>query len=424
MDDYHRTIEYLYSLEYSGIKLGLENVSSLLTYLGNPQHKWPAIHIAGTNGKGSTAAFIFSILREAGFKVGLYTSPHLVDFSERIRINEEKISWSAIVNYTRDLKEQIEKQQATFFEATTALAFKYFADQQVDIAVIETGLGGRLDATNLVKPVVTIITSISFDHQRYLGNTLPQIAYEKAGIIKTGVPCVTFQQDQIILKVLQTRARQVEADFFIVHPQNQIKVISSDLHGSIFDLVLPSGTLSNLKITLAGDFQILNAALAVEGILRLPSALTCSENHIQNGLVKVTWPARFQRIAENPLTVLDVAHNVDGFKKILSFISQQIPSPKIWAIVGISQDKDYQTIADIMNKSMYKIGLVSNFSERSLDADVLLRELKHHKPPPEKFENITQAYSAYRQSAPADDLLLIIGSHYLAGEFLKKIQIS
>lgn len=424
MDDYHQTIEYLYSLEYSGIKLGLENVSSLLTYLGNPQYKWPAIHIAGTNGKGSTAAFIFSILREAGYKVGLYTSPHLVDFSERIRINEEKISWSAIVKYTRDLKSQIEKRQATFFEATTALAFKYFADQKIDIAVIETGLGGRLDATNLVKPLLTIITSISFDHQRYLGNTLPQIAYEKAGIIKTGVPCITFQQDLIILKVFQTRARQVGADLFIIDPQKQIEVISSNLYGSVFDLVLPQGTLSNLKITLAGDFQILNAALAVEGVFRLPSAFTCSENHIRNGLVKATWPARFQRIAENPLTILDVAHNADGFKKILSFISKQAPSQKIWGIVGISRDKDYQIIADIMNTFIYKIGLVSNFSARSLDADILLSELKHHKPPPEKFENIIEAYSAYRQSAPADDLLLIIGSHYLVGEFLKKIQIS
>lgn len=424
MDDYHQTIEYLYSLEYSGIKLGLENVSSLLTYLGNPQHKWPAIHIAGTNGKGSTAAFIFSILREAGYKVGLYTSPHLVDFSERIRINEEKISWSAIVKYTRDLKNQIEKRQATFFEATTALAFKYFADQKIDIAVIETGLGGRLDATNLVKPLLTIITSISFDHQQYLGNTLPQIAYEKAGIIKAGVPCITFQQDPIILKVFQTRARQVGADLFIIDPQKQIEVISSDLYGSVFDLVLPQATLSNLKISLVGDFQILNAALAVEGVLSLPSAFTCSENHIRKGLVKATWPARFQRIAENPLTILDVAHNADGFKKILSFISKQAPSQKIWGIVGISRDKDYQIIADIMNTFIYKIGLVSNFSARSLDADILLSELKDHKPPPEKFENIIEAYSAYRQSAPADDLLLIIGSHYLVGEFLKKIQIS
>lgn len=424
MDDYQQTIEYLYSLEYSGIKLGLDNVSSLLTYLENPQHKWPAIHIAGTNGKGSTAAFVFSILREAGFRVGLYTSPHLIDFSERIRINEEKISWSAIVNYTRNLKEQIEKRQATFFEATTALAFQYFADQQVDIAVIETGLGGRLDATNLVKPLLTLITSISFDHQQYLGNTLPQIAYEKAGIIKTGIPCVTSQQDPAIMKVLQNKCDQVKADLIILNPLDHILKRASDLQSSIFDLVLPDRTLTKLKITLVGDFQILNAALAVAGVLKLPSAFTCSEDHIRNGLAKAVWPARFQRLAENPLTIVDVAHNVDGFQKILSFISQQAPAKKIWAIVGISRDKDYQKIADIMNRFIYKIGLVSNFSTRSLDADIFLRELKYHQPPPEKFENVMQAYSAYRQSASADDLLLIIGSHYLAGEFLKKIQIS
>src|SRR4030042_2752009 len=242
MENYQQTIDYLYSLEYSGIKLGLENVTRLLQFLGNPQKKWPAIHIAGTNGKGSIAAFIYTILREAGFKVGLYTSPHLVDFSERIRINEKKIPWETIVEYTRNLKNQIEKQQATFFEATTAVAFAYFADQPVDIAVIETGLGGRLDATNLVQPLVTIITSISKDHEQYLGTTLPQIAFEKAGIIKTGVPCFTIQQGSEILRVLQEKADEQKDPFFVVQPASHLRIRDEDIEGSTFDLLMPQGS--------------------------------------------------------------------------------------------------------------------------------------------------------------------------------------
>ena len=423
MENYQQTIDYLYRLEYSGIKLGLENVSRLLKFLGNPQDKWPAVHIAGTNGKGSTAAFIYTILREAGFKVGLYTSPHLLDFSERIQINEKKISWDVIVAYTRKLKNQIEHQQATFFEATTALAFAYFADQQVDIAVIETGLGGRLDATNLVHPLVTIITSISEDHQQYLGSTLPQIAFEKAGIIKTGIPCITIQQEADILPILQEKAVEQNSPFFVIKPADHLKIISETLQGSTFDLLLPQRSLQNLKILLAGDHQIGNASLAVASVLNLKS-FPCSEQQIRAGLSKTDWPGRFQHIAENPLTILDVAHNPAGFKKTLAFIRSKMPGKRIWAIVGLSKDKDYQKIADILSQYVFKVGLVSGFSIRILDPAIMWSELKNRSKPVEKFADITEAYSAFRALIPADDLLLIIGSHYLAGEFIKKIQIS
>ena len=423
MENYQQTIDYLYSLEYSGIKLGLENVTHLLQFLGNPQKKWPAIHIAGTNGKGSIAAFIYTILREAGFKVGLYTSPHLVDFSERIRINEKKIPWETIVEYTRNLKNQIEKQQATFFEATTAVAFAYFADQPVDIAVIETGLGGRLDATNLVQPLVTIITSISKDHEQYLGNTLPQIAFEKAGIIKTEVPCFTIQQGSEILRVLQEKADEQKAPFFVVQPASHLRIRDEDIEGSTFDLLMPQGSLQNLRISLAGTHQARNAALAVAAVMNLKS-FPCDEHHIREGLFKTSWPGRFQRLAEDPLTILDVAHNPDGFEKVLSFISERVPEKNIQAIVGISKDKDYRKIADILSHYVSRVGVVSGFSSRSLDPEILSQELKKRLTPTEIFENIETAYSSFREATPVADLLLIIGSHYLAGEFLKKIQIS
>ena len=203
MSKYQETLQYLFNLQLAGIKLGLDNVSALLKYMDNPQKKWPAVHVAGTNGKGSTAAFLFSILQQAGLRVGLYTSPHLVDFSERIRVNNQRITWEEIVDYTQRIKPQIDKNNNTFFEATSAIAFQFFADQRVDIAVIETGLGGRLDATNLVDPLITVITPIGYDHQQYLGDTIQQIAEEKAGIIKQGVSCVTNNNSPMTLEVFQ-----------------------------------------------------------------------------------------------------------------------------------------------------------------------------------------------------------------------------
>jgi dihydrofolate synthase/folylpolyglutamate synthase len=423
MENYQKTIDYLYSLEYSGIKLGLEKVSHLLQFLGNPQKKWPAVHIAGTNGKGSTAAFIYTILKEAGYKVGLYSSPHLVDFSERIRINEQKISWESMVEYTRNLKDQIEKHQATFFEATTAMAFAYFADQKVDIAVIETGLGGRLDATNLVEPLATVITSISADHQQFLGDTLPEISYEKAGIMKSGVPCFTIQQFPEVMQVLQEKATEKNVPFFVIQPASHFRIREEDLKGSNFDLFLPPGSFQNLRIPLAGTHQISNAALAVAAIQVLRS-FPCSEQQIRGGLLNTSWPGRFQHLADNPLTILDVAHNPDGFEKVLSFIKEKAPGKNIRTICGLSKDKDYRKIADILSHYVTKVGVVSGFSSRSLDPEILSQELVRRAIPTEIFEDINTAYSVFRETTPATELLLIIGSHYLAGEFLKKIQIS
>ena len=423
MENYQKTIDYLYSLEYSGIKLGLENVDRLLQFLGNPQKKWPAVHLAGTNGKGSTAAFISTILRAAGYKVGLYTSPHLLDFSERIRINEKKIPWETLADYTRHLKDQIEKQQATFFEATTALAFAHFADQKVDIAVIETGLGGRLDATNLVEPLATIITSISADHQQFLGDTLPQIAYEKAGIMKSGVPCFTVQQLPEVEQVLQEAASEKNIPLFILKPASHFRIREQNLKGSKFDLLLPQGSLRNLYIPLAGTHQVSNAALAVAAIQALRS-FTCSEQYIRGGLLNTSWPGRFQHLADNPLTILDVAHNPDGFEKVLSFIKEKAPGKNIRAIIGLSKDKDYRKIADIISQHVSRVGVVASFSSRSLDPEILSQELVRRAIPTEIFGDINTAYSAFRETTPATELLLIIGSHYLAGEFLKKIQIS
>ena len=213
MTAYQETLNFLFGLQRVGIKLGLENIRTLLNAIDNPQLNYPTIHLAGTNGKGSTAAMLTAILRESGYRVAQYTSPHLIDFSERIQVNGQPIPESEVVQFTRQIRPLVEKIQSSFFEVTTALAFWYFAKQQPDIAIIETGLGGRLDATNTLQPLLTLITPIDFDHQIFLGNTIRQIAAEKAGIIKSGVPCLTNNCVPEVLDVLKTTCTERGASF-------------------------------------------------------------------------------------------------------------------------------------------------------------------------------------------------------------------
>ncbi|MBN2366434.1 MAG: bifunctional folylpolyglutamate synthase/dihydrofolate synthase [Calditrichaeota bacterium] len=423
MDSYSQIIKYLYSLEFSGIKLGLENVRRLLDRMGNPQNRFPAFHIAGTNGKGSTAAFIYAICRQAGYRTGIYTSPHLIDFSERICVDDENIDWNTIVDYTRDIREHIEKYTATFFEATTALAFRYFADRKVDIAVVETGLGGRLDATNLVHPVVSVITSVSFDHMQYLGETITQIAEEKAGIIKSGIPCVTNNTDPEILKVLEKKCAEIKAPFYELNPAESIQIREQSLEGSIFDLTLSNISLDNIRISLAGRHQVVNAALAALAVIKAEK-MRFREESIRAGLGKARWQARLQVVDQKPLTILDVAHNPEGFEKVFTFLEENLPERTIWIILGLSKDKDYRKIADILTNRCQRIGVVEKFSDRGMEAAVLTELLRSKNLLTDTFPGIEEACNYYRKAIPKESILLIIGSHYLAGEFLKKIQLS
>ncbi|UCF62794.1 MAG: bifunctional folylpolyglutamate synthase/dihydrofolate synthase, partial [bacterium] len=394
MDSYRETVQYLYNLQFSGIKLGLQNVSRILNFLGDPQHKWPAIHIAGTNGKGSTAAFIFSMLQEAGLKVGLYTSPHLVDFSERIRINQKTISWNSIVEYTRMLKKEIDKNHATFFEATSAIAFQYFADNKVDIAVIETGLGGRLDATNLVLPKVTVITPVGLDHQQYLGDDLVTIAREKAGIIKESIPCVTNNTDPDILALFNSVCISRQAPFYPLDPVQEIQPLDMTLTSASFNLTLPDKSLSELEIKLTGEHQLLNAALAVSAILKIETP-SLTDAMIRNGLVKAVWPGRMQVVRKNPYVVLDVAHNPEGFSNVLKFFQKKFKNKQIWTIIGLAKDKDFQKIADILSRHVNHVGIVDQFSDRALPSTILMEALEGKVQNVELFQDITEAYEIY-----------------------------
>lgn len=421
MKNYQQTIQYLYNLQYSGIKLGLKNVAQLLDYWNNPQNDFPAIHIAGTNGKGSVAAYLHAILCEAGYRVGIYTSPHLVDFTERIRINHERISWRQIVDYTNDLRQEIDKNSATFFEATSAIAFRFFSEKKVDIAIIETGLGGRLDATNLVQPLSTIITSISKDHTQFLGNNLEKIAQEKAGIIKPRIPCIAINQNRRIIDVIKEFCKEKKAPLYIIIPNKHIKILRSSLVGSLFHLRLPKMHLYNLEIPLAGTYQVWNAALALSS-LHFLSDFPVTQVQIKEGLKKTKWPGRLQRIQDEPLTILDVAHNPEGFSRVFSFLKKEYHHRKIWALLGLSKDKEYRKIINTVSKNVSVIGLVNNFSEKAIPPELIIREPKNRIENMHAFQSIEEGFFSFLSIAEKKDILLIIGSHYLVGDFLQKIQ--
>lgn len=418
--NYQETIRYLYQLQYSGIKLGLENISRLLAYLGNPQEKWPAIHIAGTNGKGSTAAFIYNILRETGLRVGLFTSPHLIDFSERIRINSRLISWQEIVNYTNQLREAIEEIKPTFFEATSAIAFRYFADREVDVAVVETGLGGRLDATNLVNPVATVITPIDFDHQQFLGTTLRKISREKAGIIKKGIPCFTNNHKPVVLNIIEETCIRRESPLFKLNSHKNITEIDAKFGESRFSLKFPHYAINKLEIRLGGIHQLCNAALATWTTLNLPG-IKVGERQLRAGLKKTAWPGRLQIVRKRPLTILDVAHNPQGFNSVFEHLRKHFPGRNIFILIGLLKDKDYKKIADTIRRDVSKVGIIDNFSEKQLPTQKLRSVLEAMDTPNTVFHSIKDGYSHFSKEMGKDDLLVIIGSHYLAGEFFQKI---
>ncbi|MEJ2634282.1 MAG: bifunctional folylpolyglutamate synthase/dihydrofolate synthase [Calditrichia bacterium] len=401
----------------------MDNITGLLEHIGNPQKHWPAIHLAGTNGKGSTAAFIYSVLKSAGYRTGLYTSPHLVDFRERIRVNDELIPRETLARYTSEMKSVIEEIKPTFFEATTALAFKYFAEQQVDIAVVETGLGGRLDATNLVQPLVTVITPIDIDHEQYLGKGTRNIAGEKAGIIKENIPCVINIEVPEVAKIFEERCSQRNAPFYNVRTFASLQILRESVFGTVFNLEMENDNFRNLGISLAGEHQAWNAALAAAA-LRRTEGFKITEQNLQSGLQQAEWAGRLQVIRKEPLTILDVAHNPHGFSKVFRFLKKQFPDKKIFVMVGLAKDKDYHSIADIIKWNADIVGVIDHFSEKELEADFLLEALKDGTASIHRYANITEGYNELNRQIESKDLLLIIGSHYLAGEFFQKIQIS
>ncbi|HJO56990.1 MAG TPA: folylpolyglutamate synthase/dihydrofolate synthase family protein, partial [Nitrospinaceae bacterium] len=348
------TLSYLNSLISTGIKLGLRNISSILRELGDPQLKIPAIHIAGTNGKGSTAAFTESILRAAGYKVGLYTSPHLTHFSERIQINRHSIPESRLEDLIIRIRKVVEEQNipTSFFEFGTAMAFLYFAEQETDINVIEVGLGGRLDATRLCAGTVSILTSISLDHTSYLGNTVQQIAFEKASIIKEGGTVFAAIGDgKGTLDVISKSAREKSAKVNLLGEDFRVKRAGQSTSSQTITFIDDEYCFEELHLPLLGDHQADNAALAIAACLHQVQSKgrELSEQSIRTGLESTRWDGRLEVISTHPTVILDCAHNTDAVKKLTASARKLFSYARVILVLGMMKDKPTGEMLEILS---------------------------------------------------------------------------
>jgi dihydrofolate synthase/folylpolyglutamate synthase len=421
---YPEAVAYLSEARRFGMKLGLEPMKLLAAELGHPQEKLRFLHLAGTNGKGSTAAFCESCLRAAGRRVGLYTSPHLVSVRERIQIGRVPIAESDFAEGMTAVREAIERsgdEPRTFFELTTALALWYFARARVEWVVWETGLGGRLDATNIVRPAVCIITNIGLDHQAYLGPTLAEIAAEKAGIIKPGVPVVSAVAPGEAAGVIEKAARG---------QQSSLTLIPGDL--PIEDLGLREGRQRariagrDYALGLIGSHQVENAACAVAALRRLPAADAVSESALALGLERTVWPGRFEILFEAPLMVLDGAHNPAGVRKLVetwrSFlaargIADAPDAPRTHLVFASVTDKDITEIARILQPLAAKVSLVRLAHERAADPRALAEFFPGR--PCACYDSVHELGRDLK-NAPADVPILLTGSLFLVGEVLAR----
>ncbi|TET85249.1 bifunctional folylpolyglutamate synthase/dihydrofolate synthase [Candidatus Aerophobetes bacterium] len=414
------------NFSYDGRFLNLKRMERLLGLIGNPHQQLKAIHIAGTKGKGSTAAIITSILTANGLKVGLYTSPHLIDPRERIRIGRKLISQEEFVYFLSQMRFQLENSSEqtsfTFFEIYTALAFLYFSHQRIDIAVLETGMGGRLDATNVVYPLLAVITQISFDHTRELGKDLASIAREKSGIIKEGVTVLTSPQDRAAMKVLEQAAREKKTELYKVGEDIQFKRRGSTSQTQTFYLETTKRTYPHLVLPLAGTHQLINAATAVGAIdLIEDRGIFTSSEAVRKGLKEVKWPGRIETLSTEPFFIVDCAHNGASAQALANYLKEKFPRKKIILILGILKNKDVESIARILCPLADKIILTRVDSPRALPPEEIEKAIVKFCGKKEILieEKVENAILCAQDLACYDDLICTTGSVYLAGEILK-----
>lgn len=420
---YKETIEYLYNstpvfehVGASAYKEGLENTWILDKHYGHPHRQYQTIHVAGTNGKGSCSHTIASILQEAGYKVGLYTSPHLVDFRERIRVNGQCISEKYVVDFVHNFLNWNTHHPSpiypSFFELTTALAFKYFADEQVDIAVIEVGLGGRLDCTNIITPILSVITNISFDHTGFLGDTLAKIAAEKAGIIKHGVPVVIGEYTDETRPVFEEKAKAVGAPIFFAQDEDEL--------GSDLDFELKGDYQARNKQTILTALKVLR-----ESKTNLVPSLSHSlvPTTIRNGLANVCkntgLMGRWQTIQERPKVICDTGHNVGGWQ----YLSKQIaaePCRQLRIVFGMVDDKDIDAVMELLPKHAVFYWTQAD-NHRAIPAETVAQKAESHQLNGRIYNKVSDAYQAAIADASPDDFIFVGGSSYLVADFLSAV---
>lgn len=423
--NYQETLNYLYNstpvFEHVGAvayKEGLQNTLALDKHFNHPHTNFKTIHIAGTNGKGSCSHSLASILQEAGYKVGLYTSPHLVDFRERIRVNGQCISKERVVKFVEDERKFFEPLHPSFFELTTALAFKYFDEQKVDIAIIEVGLGGRLDCTNIISPILSIITNISFDHTQFLGDTLAKIAAEKAGIIKKGVPVIIGEANEETSPVFQSKANEVNSDIVFAE-DNAIVTSSSPMADGGRRYYLSNN--STLVGELSGDYQErnMNTILCACNILKQMNIIK-NDDVIAKGLTNICKNTgllgRWHTIQNNPTVVCDTGHNVGGWNYLAPQIKRQ-QCNQLRIVFGMVDDKDINSVMYLLPKNAIYYWTQAE-SKRAIKAERVAEIAIKHDLRGEIFDNVEVAYTKALQDSNKDDFVFVGGSSYIVADLL------
>ena len=414
---YSSAVAYLYRLQKHGIKLGLETMKALMARLGMPQTKYRVLHIAGTNGKGSTAAMTAAILQAAGYRVGLYTSPHLVEFRERIRVNGEMISESQVAELTEQLQTLCQPDLSpTFFEYTTAMAFQHFAESGVEVAVVEVGLGGRFDATNVVTPVACVVTTISLDHQEHLGNTCSAIAFEKAGIIKPGVPVMVGRLDDDAWRTIEQVASERQAAVFRLNEDfctegEEPQQFSYRGLGLCYD---------GLTCALEGRHQLDNAAcaLALLGAVA-PQGIAVTAEAVREGLRAVNWAGRLETADRHPTVFLDGAHNPAAATALADFLTRadrSHPSRSVVLVLGMMRDKDHRGFVEPLRGLVDEVVLTQADLPRSATAQELRVSTGDLLPRLHVVPSLSDAMTLARQLATSDGLVCVTGSLMLVGE--------
>ena len=423
--NYQETVEYLYKqtpayqrVGQSAYKEGLDNSLALDTYFRFPHRHYMTIHVAGTNGKGSTSHLLAAVLSEAGYKVGLYTSPHLIDFRERIRVNGEMIDEQFVVDFVKNHRNSFEPINPSFFELTMEMAFVYFQAMKVDIALVETGLGGRLDSTNIISPNLSIITNIGFDHTQYLGNTLPKIAAEKAGIIKPNTPVVIGEIDNDeVRKVFVEKAEAESAP--IIFAEEQMDNFTSEIKPDGW--ILNNNSYQNLKNELGGWVQNKNARTVLTAIQELTKLGYKIPNHaVYNGFANVVeltgLMGRWQTLQQKPRVVCDTGHNEHGVKYIVEQLTME-SYDRLHIVFGMANDKDASTILSMMPKNaIYYFTQAS--VDRALDVNILAESASRHELKGNRYSNVESALESAKENANENDFIFIGGSSFIVADAL------
>lgn len=425
---YEDAMKYITEVGNFGSNYGLERTNKLLEYLGNPERNLKLIHIAGTNGKGSTTSMITEILMGAGYKVGMYTSPFIEEFEERIQINRINIPKETLALLMDNIKEAVDKvieegyNHPTEFEIITVLMLLYFKNENIDFGVIEVGLGGTLDSTNVITPILQVITSISFDHTNLLGNTLEEIAKEKTGIIKRGIPTVIYPQKEEALKVIKNKCLEMDSELYTINIDD-LKfegVVNKDKPYQL----LKYKDKEDILLPLLGEHQITNLNVAIKSIevLNSKNITNLSIDSISKSIEKVIWKGRLEVLSNNPFIIIDGAHNIQGIETLNKNIKKYFKYENLYLILGILADKDVEKMIKIITPTAKKIYAVTPNSIRAELAEDLRSEIIKYNKNCNAYEDYEQAYISAIKDSDKNDLILISGSLYMIGDMRKIIK--